>query len=150
MWRYIPAPGAEAQAQSPEAQEVQEAQETPEDHATTSCVKLTADEESQSAGWLDVEDAAHERPDEAACGAWCTCEQCVPHHAHCPNHDEDQYPSEHEAEEAPAGEQSRPSATATASPAAAAPAAPPAAPPAGGTEEDEESHEIDTEDIERA
>ena len=31
MWRYIPAPGAEAQAQSPEAQEVQEAQETPED-----------------------------------------------------------------------------------------------------------------------
>ena len=50
MWRYIPAPGAEAEAQSPEAQEVQEAQETPEDHATTSCVKLTADEESQSAG----------------------------------------------------------------------------------------------------
>ncbi len=49
MWRYIPAPGAEAEAQSPEAQEVQEAQETPEDHATTSCVKLTADEESQSA-----------------------------------------------------------------------------------------------------
>ena len=62
MWRYIPAPGAEAEAQSPEAQEVQEAQETPEDHATTSCVKLTADEESQSAGWLDAEDAAHERP----------------------------------------------------------------------------------------
>ena len=50
MWRYIPAPGAEAEAQSPEAQEVQEAQETSEDHATTPCVKLTADEESQSAG----------------------------------------------------------------------------------------------------
>ena len=48
MWRYIPAPGAEAEAQSPEAQEVQEAQETSEDHATTPCVKLTADEESQS------------------------------------------------------------------------------------------------------
>ena len=44
MWRYIPAPGAEAEAQSPEAQEVQEAQETSEDHATTPCVKLTADE----------------------------------------------------------------------------------------------------------
>ena len=40
MWRYIPAPGAEAEAQSPEAQEVQEAQETSEDHATTPCVKL--------------------------------------------------------------------------------------------------------------
>ena len=51
MWRYIPAPGAEAEAQSPEAQEVQEAQETSEDHATTSCVKLTVDEESQSAGY---------------------------------------------------------------------------------------------------
>ena len=44
MWRYIPAPGAEAEAQSPEAQEVQEAQETSEDHATTPCVKLTADD----------------------------------------------------------------------------------------------------------
>jgi len=54
MWRYIPAPGAEAEAQSLEAQEVQEAQETSEDHATTPCVKLTADEESQSAGWLDA------------------------------------------------------------------------------------------------
>ena len=50
MWRYIPAPGAEAEAQSPEAQEVQEAQEPSEDHATTPCVKPTADEESQSAG----------------------------------------------------------------------------------------------------
>ena len=69
MWWYIPAPGAEAQAQSLEAQEVQEAQETLEDHATTSCVKLTVDEESQSVGWLDVEDAAHERPNEATCGA---------------------------------------------------------------------------------
>ena len=86
MWRYIPAPGAEAEAQSPEAQEVQEAQETSEDHATTPCVKLTADEESQSVGWLDVEDA------EAACGAWCTCEQCVPHHV---DHHEDLYLSEY-------------------------------------------------------
>ena len=48
----------------------------PRHHLLRQAVKLTADEESQSAGWLDVEDAAHERPDEAACGAWCTCEQC--------------------------------------------------------------------------
>ena len=48
MWRYIPAPGAEAEAQSPEAQEVQEAQETSEDHATTPCVKLMVDEEGVS------------------------------------------------------------------------------------------------------
>ena len=91
MWRYIPAPGAEAEAQSPEAQEVQEAQETSEDHATTPCVKLTADEESQSAGWLDAEDTEAARgldaeDAEAACGAWCTCEQCVPHHV---DHHED-------------------------------------------------------------
>ena len=113
MWRYIPAPGAEAEAQSPEAQEVQEAQETSEDHATTPCVKPTADEESQSAGWLDAEDAEAARgldaeDAEAACGAWCTCEQCVPHHV---DHHEDLYLSEYEAEEAPARsarEQSRP------------------------------------------
>ena len=48
MWRYIPAPGAEAEAQSPEAQEVQEAQETSEDHATTPCVRRHCSKSSRS------------------------------------------------------------------------------------------------------